>query len=365
MAGWGPIHLGKCDLMQANRFILTLAGLAMLLSGVACDTAHTVSPNVAKQFGSAIADTVEKVAPSVVVVRTAASRYLVDVYWGRTYRQNIPGQGSGVIINKNGYVLTSNHVIEKAEDIEIEISDGRYYSAELVGSDPLTDLAVLKIKTEKQAAFTPIDFGNSDKLRVGEFVIAVGAPFSLEQHLQGSVTLGIVSQKGRTIGLLPYEDFIQTDAPINPGNSGGPLVDVDGQMVGINTVIQKGGPGSEGNIGIGFAVPVNLAKRVSDSIIRSGSVEHPWLGITMQLNEDGVHIRQVVQGTPAEHGGLQAGDLIMAVDGEAVNDLLSVRRGVFQNDIGDTVTMKIMRGQKVIEKRITLGAMPEMLNFRR
>jgi len=299
------------------------------------------------------------------VVRTATQRDYIDIFRGRRFRRDIPGQGSGVIISKDGYVLTSNHVIAGVEAVAVELYGGLVIPAEIVGRDPITDLAVLRMITKEPREFTPIEFGDSAALRVGEFVIAAGAPFSLTQELQSSVTLGIVSQKERSIGLLPYEDFIQTDAPINPGNSGGPLLDVDGRMVGINTLIQKGGRYSEGNIGIGFAVPGNLAKRVSDSIIRTGHVEHPWIGISMLPTEDGVYIQEVIKSSPAWKAGLRMGDLIRKIDGKKVQDWRSVKRGIFRNDVGDAIRLQIQREDTIRDFDVTLEAMPNIRVIRR
>ncbi len=320
---------------------------------------YAATPNAARMFGNAIADTVEKVMPSVVVIRTESRQFrlMQDWMFGRTYRipERLAGLGSGVIINREGYILTNNHVIDGATEISVVLNDGGKYAAELVGSDPHTDLAVIRLLSTDGLNLTPIEPGDSDALRVGEFVIALGSPFSLAS----SVTLGIVSQKGRSIGLLPFEDFIQTDAAINQGNSGGPLVDVDGRMVGINTVIQTAGY-SSGNIGISFAVPVNLAMRVADSLINSGRWERPWLGIWMNETEGGVLIMEVVEDSPASHGGLEIGDIIIEVDGDPVSTSRDVQRQVLDRDVGETAEVTILRnGERVILKIVT-AMMPSM-----
>jgi S1-C subfamily serine protease len=191
-----------------------------------------VSPNAARMFGNAIADVVEKTMPSVVVVRTETvkNRYARDWLFGYVYKipERLAGQGSGVIINDDGYILTNNHVIDDASSVEVVLNDGTKLPAEIIGRDPHTDLSVLRILETDELQVAAVEIGDSDELRVGEFVIALGSPFSLAS----SVTLGIVSQKGRSIGMLPFEDFIQTDAAVNQGNSGGPLLDVDGRLVG-------------------------------------------------------------------------------------------------------------------------------------
>ncbi len=332
--------------------------------------AAAVSPNAARMMGDAIADAVEKVMPSVVVVRTEAVVYHAarDLFFGYIYGipERLAGQGSGVIITDDGYVLTSFHVINAAERIEVVLNNGTKYPAKVVGRDPQTDLAVLKIQAPKGTKFTPVEAGDSDKLRIGEFVIAVGSPFSL----QSSVTLGIVSQKGRSIGLLPYEDFIQTDAPINPGNSGGPLVDVDGRLVGINSLIQTAGRYSQGNIGIGFAVPANLAMRVARSIIKNGRVERPWIGILPQeLDPDvgrrvfggarGVMVGRVLPDTPAARAGLLAGDLIVRVDDTPVRTVRELQRTILRHNVGDELHLLVRRAASEVKVDLQTARMPD------
>ena len=327
--------------------------------------------NFARELGNSIADVVDHVMPSVVVIRTEATVYHAarDIFFGNVYGipEHLLGQGSGVIISKDGYVLTSNHVIQDAEHIEVVLHNGEKYTARKVGQDPLTDVAVLKIESKKRKEFTPIVPGDSDKLRVGEFVVAVGSPFSLDS----SVTLGIVSQKGRNVGVLPYEDFIQTDASINPGNSGGPLVDVDGRMVGLNAVIQTGSPYVRTSIGIGFAVPVNVAMRVAESLIKTGTVERPWVGIQLRevvrsgdadANEDGptgVLAGDIVDNTPAAKAGLKEGDLITAVDGTGVSDVHAVQRLILKHRVGETVKLDIRRGEERKVFEVICDRMPD------
>jgi len=326
----------------------------------------TPSSGVARQLGNAFADAVERVMPAVVVVRTesTAMHAVRDMFLGGYVGipERLAGQGSGVIISREGHVLTSHHVIRGAQEIEVVLHDGTKHPARLVGRDPWTDLAVLKIEAGAGEEFTPIESGDSDRLRVGEFVIAVGSPFSLDS----SVTAGIVSQKGRSVGLLPYEDFIQTDAPINPGNSGGPLVDVEGRMVGINAVIQTGGPYAQGNIGIGFAVPVNLAMRVAEALIAKGRMERPWIGVQLREQEEaggtdprGVLVGEVFENSPAARCGLRDGDLITSVDGEPVHSVRAVQRLVFRRDAGDSAQFEVRRGPQVMEFEVVTETMPD------
>ena len=265
-----------------------------------------------------------------------------------------------MIIRPNGYVLTSRHVIQRAQKIEVVLSDESRFSARVVGEDPFTDLAVLAIENTEKRVFPVAAPGDSEALRVGEFVIAIGSPFSLNS----SVTLGIVSQKGRSVGLLPQEDFIQTDASINPGNSGGALVDADGKLVGINAVIQTGGPGSRGNIGIGFAVPVHLALRVADDLIRYGRVERPWLGVQTDerrhdTEPEGVHIADVIGRSPADLAGLQIGDVILRVNDRSISSTRDIRAALWLQPVGKTVRVDIRRDGQPVAVDVVIGRMPD------
>lgn len=339
-----------------------LLGVLGAGAGTVEATPHTTvhMPNPLRAFGTQIADLVERVLPSVVVIRTEAIRYQLgrDRFFGQLYRipQRTAGQGSGVIISEDGYVLTSNHVVDQAQQVDVVLDDGTVYPAEMVGSDGHTDLAVLRIQAPADTRFRPIAFGDSDELRVGEVVIAIGSPFSLNS----TVTMGIVSQKGRAIGMLPYEDFIQTQAPINPGNSGGPLVDADGRMVGINAAIHAGGAMAGGNVGIGFAVPANLAMRVADSLMKTGGIVHPWIGILMEPALHGVGIEEVFRDSPAERGGVRRGDVITHVNGVPIQEPLDVRRAIFQQGNAQTVYLTVQRSGETKDLEIMPEAMPHV-----
>lgn len=311
---------------------------------------------IAAALSGEIADAVEKVMPSVVVVRTEAVDYEIaqDVYRGYLYRvpRRLAGLGSGVIISAEGHVLTCHHVISQAASIEIVTSDSVIYKAELIGSDEASDLAVLKIKTQ-DPAFIPIEPADSDAVRVGELAIAVGSPFSLAS----SVTLGIISQKGRSVGMLPFEDFIQTDASINSGNSGGPLVDIHGGLIGINDMIITGSRVSMGNVGIGFAVPSNLAMDVARQIMDSGAFKRPRIGIAMgMLDPDAagklvgrpsaVVIAEVMKDSPAAEAGLKDGDVIVEVDGQSVQNMQDVQRIILRHKIDEPVRIYVLRDGK-------------------
>jgi len=280
----------------------------------------------------------------------------------RNYKQS--GLGSGVIVDKNGYILTNNHVIQGADDIKVRLSNKKIYTGKIVGTDSKTDLAVIKI----DAGDLPvIRFGDSDHLKVGDRVIAVGNPFGLNQ----TVTTGIISATGRAdVGIADYEDFIQTDAPINPGNSGGALVNVRGELIGINTAIVSSTGGYQG---IGFAIPSNMAKVVMDNLIKKGKIIRGWLGVSIQpitselakefklKDEKGVLIADVVSGSPAEQSGLQRGDVIIEYDGKETNDVAGLKNMVANNPPGKAVTIKYIRNGVAKTVRITIRELPSQL----
>ncbi|MDQ6979056.1 MAG: Do family serine endopeptidase [Mariprofundaceae bacterium] len=267
--------------------------------------------------------------------------------------------GTGFIISSEGFVVTNNHVVEGADEIIVKTSDGEEHPAELIGADAKLDVAVLKIKGAKLKA---VHLGNSDKLRVGDWVVAIGNPFGLEQ----TVTAGIVSARGRVIGSGPYDDFIQTDAAINPGNSGGPLFNRRGEVIGINTAIYTR---SGGNNGIGFAIPINLAKSAFDQLRKSGHVQRGRIGVfirdvdkqTQQAlglkNSHGALIPQVEAGSAADKAGIQAGDVIVAVDGEAIKSAHDLPIRIARHHPGDHVMLDVMRGSKQLHIAVTVEEM--------
>lgn len=311
---------------------------------------------VAKALNTAMADTVEKVLPSVVVIRTEATQYIVDWY-GRLLReaQRPVGQGSGVIIDSRGYVITNNHVLQGGQRIEVVLHDESIYEAELVGRNEQTDIAVLKIKGETNQVFTAMEPGDSDAIRVGEMVMAIGSPYSLSS----TVTHGLISQKGRAEANLPIVDFIQTSAAINPGNSGGPLIDMEGNLIGINTMIRTGGPTSQGSIGIGFAIPSNQALRASQLIIEGTPPEElPWLGVMMQNTRYGVLFSRVFPNSPAEEGGLKAGDLLLSVNKRSIRSGQDLSSLIRLSEPGDRLNLELLRGRKKISLSITTRLMP-------
>ncbi len=326
------------------------------------------------------------VSPAVVTVRSATrvtmdDRVMVDPFADSPLReffgdeffrrfQGVPrqqgghrsfvrrGQGTGFIVDSDGLVLTNNHVVDGATEVEVQLADGREFRAEIVGTDPSTDLALLRIDA---GGLPTVRWGDSEDLRPGEWVVAVGNPFGLTS----TITAGIVSATGRSrVGIADYEDFIQTDAAINPGNSGGPLVNLRGEVVGVNTAIASR---NGGNLGVGFAIPSNLARDIMERLATDGKVTRGWLGVMIQdLNEglsesfgfegtDGVLIGEVLDGGPAASGGLMAGDIVTAFNGEKVSSLDDFRMMVAQTRPGTTVPVRVFRDGEWMTLRVTIG----------
>lgn len=279
---------------------------------------------------------------------------------GGTPRQ---GLGSGFIIDPSGLILTNNHVVENADKITVRLSDRKVYSAEIVGRDPRTDIAVIRL-SEKGVTLPVAPLGDSSKLQVGEWVIAMGSPFGLDN----SITAGIVSAKGRWIGAGAYDDFIQTDASINPGNSGGPLINMRGEIVGINTAIFSR---SGGNLGIGFAIPINLAKDIVPQLVKKGKVTRGWLGVSIQritpelaeslrLKEQrGALVAGVEPGSPAEQAGIKTGDVIIEYNGEQVTDSTQLPILVARTEVGKNVKVIVVRDQQPVPISVTVGELKD------
>ena len=271
-----------------------------------------------------------------------------------------PGLGSGVIIDKRGLVLTNFHVVKGADEILIRLSDKREYRGQILGTDPKTDLALVKFQPDHE--LTVASMGNSDALRVGEWAIAIGNPFGLDQ----TVTVGVISATGRSdVGIATYENFIQTDASINPGNSGGPLVNLKGEVIGVNTAIVAAGQG------IGFAIPINMVKRVVDQLVDKGKVVRGWLGVALQpLSPDlaqslglagtnGAVVGSTITGSPAAQAGLQQGDVIIAYDSTPVDDYRHMQRLVAETRVGKSVTLQIVRKKQKMDVAITIAEVPD------
>ena len=334
--------------------------------------------SVVKQFSQAFADVAEKAKPAVVTIITdkmVAMNQFEDFgfffYPPNQSRQKefkTNALGSGVIIDsKNGYILTNNHVVDDVDGIKIRLIDKREFEASIVGTDPKSDLAVLQIEASD---LTDIKLGNSEKMRVGEWVMAVGSPFS--ENLSHTVTTGIVSALGRSniMNSQSYEDFIQTDAAINPGNSGGALLNMDGDLIGINTAIATGGSGRS-NRGVGFAIPSNMANRIMGDLIDKGYVTRSWLGVYIQeldsetaeaLDIDirnGALITDVVDGSPAEESGIQEGDVIIEFDGESIANPANLKNVVSLTAPNSSSIVKVLRDGSEKKLKVILEELPQ------
>jgi serine protease Do len=311
--------------------------------------------------------------PAVVNVSTrrapddqAAADPFFQKFSGRPPRHSMRSLGSGFVINTDGHLITNNHVVDGATEVRVKLSDGRELPARVVGRDPRTDLALLKVEA---TGLTAIPLGDSTALAVGEPVMAIGNPFGLEQ----TVTTGIVSATGRVIGEGPYDDFIQTDASINPGNSGGPLINARGQVVGINTAILSQ---SGGSVGIGFAIPVNLAKPVVTQLANSGQVVRGWLGVGIQPvteelakgfklpGAEGALVTSVREGAPAAVAGLKAGDVIVEYDGRKVARAAELPRAVAETPVGRKVTLKVVRNGAPVTLTATVSRLEDVRQAR-
>ena len=347
-----------------------------------------VGSNVLQQFSMAFSNVAEKVTPSVVTIFTKKvikarpgpkvedpfEQFFGDDFYRRFF--GIPrqegdivqhGLGSGVIVNSDGIILTNNHVVQKTDELKVRLNDGREFEAEVKGTDPATDLAVIKIKASN---LPTLPIGDSDALRVGEWVLAIGSPLS--PNLAHTVTAGIVSAKGRSgVGLSNYEDYIQTDAAINPGNSGGALVNLKGELVGINSAIATR---TGGNMGIGFAIPSKLAKKVMNDILKNGKVIRGWIGVRIQdvnpplaksyglEKPEGAIVSSVTPGSPGRKAGLKEGDVVLTLNGKKVKNSSDLALRVSSTDPGTTVTLGIYRDGKKKSVKVKLGQMPANQN---
>ena len=338
----------------------------------------------AKNPPESFADLAEKLTPSVVnisttqTIKTQTNPFpfqfppgspFEDMFkeFQRPTERKVTSLGSGFIIKKDGTVVTNNHVIANADGIIVRVNQ-KEYEAKVLGADPYSDVAVLKIQSSEK--FKPVEFGNSDKARVGEWVVAIGNPFGLG----GTVTSGIISARNRDINLTRYDDFIQTDASINQGNSGGPLFNMDGDVIGINTaIISPSGTSS----GIGFAIPSNAASAIIDQLIKYGETKRGWLGVRIQqvtkeiatvagLDEPrGAFIGGVSEGSPAEKGGIKLGDIVLEFDGQKIKTMRNLPRVVANTKPNKKVDIKIWRDKKLIKKKLTLGRMESAKEFKK
>jgi len=318
----------------------------------------------------AFTNLVKVVTPSVVNISTVSKKRVVDPFFELSpffgdmfeeaprprYRKE-SSLGSGFIINKEGYIITNSHVVKDADSIQVKLSNETVYDAKVVGADPKTDIAVIKINAKEELPTAVL--GDSDKLQVGQWAIAIGNPFGLDR----TVTVGVVSATGRSnMGIETYENFIQTDASINPGNSGGPLLNVHGEVIGINTAIVAAGQG------IGFAIPVNMAKKIVDQLVKKGSVTRAWLGVAIQpVTEEiaasfglkkarGALVSDVMTGSPAEKAGLRQGDILVTFDGKEVKDARQLQLAVGEAAVGKQAVVEFYRDGRLQKVTVTLAS---------
>jgi serine protease Do len=392
----GQIYSRRCTLKLTRKTILiaTVFTVAGIVIGLGISTSFNIQsaaysqPTISKEaidtlskVNQAMAEVAASVKPAVVNISSSSvvtqrmtspffddpffKRFFGDEFGGnRSGKFRRSGQGSGVIVDKNGYILTNSHVVKDADEIKIKLSDKREFKGKVIGMDPRTDLAIIKIDSNNLPV---LKVGDSSQIRVGETVLAIGNPFGLNQ----TVTSGIVSAVGRAdVGIADYEDFIQTDAAINPGNSGGALVNIRGELIGINTAIFSTSGGYQG---VGFAVPSNMAKAVMDSLIKSGKVVRGWLGVQIQpvtpdlakqfnlTDKDGVIIGDVTEDSPAAKAGVQRGDVIVEYSGRKISSPTELRNLVSATAPGQKVSIKIMRDGKQLTLSATVAELPAVM----
>ncbi len=339
--------------------------------------------SLSQEIPSSFADLAEKLMPSVVNISTTTTittqsnpfpfqfppgSPFEDMFkeFGAPQERKSAALGSGFIIDEKGIVVTNNHVIQDAEDIIIRVNGDKEFKAKVIGSDPLSDIAILQLDSEEK--FIPVKFGDSDRARIGDWVMAIGNPFGFG----GTVTSGIISARNRSLGLSRYENYIQTDASINSGNSGGPLFDMSGDVIGINTAIL----GRSGSIGIGFSIPSNSAKIVINQLIEFGETKRGWLGVRIQdvtkeiadiekLNEPrGALVASVAENSPSDKAGVKAGDIILEFNNEKIRKMKELPIIVARTEVGKKVKVKIWRDKKEITKTITLGRLETSEDFK-
>jgi serine protease Do len=371
------ITMNSVKTMKKRSALKQILAIVFITTGLLIVSYFYLSPNTfAKDVGKNLlpdnlSTLAETVSPAVVNIRTVKTikggGRVFRHFSGPPFGNGNPGAdpfrrffgedrrkdfkqrslGTGFIIDKDGYIVTNNHVVENADKIKVKLKNGTEYDAKIIGRDPSTDLALIKITPKN--GLPVVSFGSSDQLKVGQWVLAIGSPFGLEH----TVTTGIVSAKGRVIGSGPYDDFIQTDASINPGNSGGPLLDMEGKVVGINTAIIASGQG------IGFAIPVDLAKGVIDQLKNHGNVTRGWLGVGIQdvnqeisgyygleENQTGTLVTAVFPGDPAEKAGIEQGDIIIEVNGKDVSSSRDLTGIIANIGVGDKAKVKVLRNGK-------------------
>ena len=382
--------------VRSVRIARTAFIIAVLIAGMALippfflSDSHAQGPKISDQSidlltrtGRAMAEVTAAVKPAIVNISTTRTvkisggtdPFFDDPFFRRFFgdqfgRQKQPkehkssGLGSGVIVSSDGYIITNSHVVKDADEIKVTLADKKEFTGKVIGSDPKTEIAVVKIDAKN---LPTVFWGNSDKLQVGEVVLAVGNPYGLNQ----TVTMGIVSALGRAnVGIADYEDFIQTDAAINPGNSGGALVNIKGELVGINTAIYSTSGGYQG---IGFAIPSNMVKSVMESLIKTGKVVRGWLGVSIQKvtpelarqfdlkDEVGALIGDIIEESPADKAGLQRGDIILEYNGRKIEEPTMLRNMVANTLPGDQHTVTVLRDGKTRTVTVTIGELPSDL----
>ena len=376
----GIVVASKMDWLPSGT-----AGPEPIPSPIVRPVATAPQPPMAGGSGKNFVEIAKSVKPAVVNIAASRSgksgegphgsplddpffrKFFGDEFFKRDAPQREPrerGQGSGVIVEANGLIITNNHVVSKADEIRVFLSDKREFKGKLIGTDTKTDIAIVKIEA---TGLPTVPWADSDQLEVGEYVLAIGSPFGLTQ----TVTMGIVSAVGRaSMGIAEYEDFIQTDAAINPGNSGGALVNVRGELVGINTAIFSQ---SGGNMGIGFAVPSNLSRAVMDQLVRTGKVVRGWLGVAIQdlsaelaaqfgiTDTKGVLVSDVMEDSPAKKAGFERADVIIEYDGKPMDSPTHLRNAVAQTPIGKKVSVKLIRDKKPKTIEVTIVEQPKSL----
>ena len=360
---------------MASLRILSAACLSAALAFAAAPP-----PALARSAPDSFADLAARLSPAVVNISTSQKIDRPDLdevpqfppgspyeemfkdYYEEQQASQVTSLGSGFVIDAGGVIVTNNHVIEGADEITVNFPDGRSFTAELVGKDEKTDLAVLRVKAD--APLPAVSFGDSDAVRVGDWVMAIGNPFGLG----GTVTAGIVSARNRDIASGPYDDFIQTDAAINRGNSGGPLFDMDGNVVGVNSAIISP---SGGSIGLGFAIPSSIVKRTVDQLVQFGETQRGWIGVRIQsvtpelaegLGLDKPHgalVAETTPGGPAEAGGMKPQDVILTFNGQEVRDSRTLPRLVAETEIGKAVPVEVWRDRQSVTLTVTLGRLED------
>lgn len=345
---------------------LPLRALTMMLALAIASCTTVPHGAIARDMPTSFAPLVKRVLPAVVNIAVTetvsgddvASKLppeLRDTPLGREFRrkfgkqrEQMMGAGSGFIIDPKGIIVTNNHVVGHAEKIVVSLGDGRQLPAKVIGTDALTDLAVIKVEA---TGLPHVTWGDSDKVQVGDWILAAGNPFGLG----GSVTAGIVSAEGRDLGSSPFDSFLQLDAPINPGNSGGPIFDMDGEVIGVSTAIVSP---SGGSVGIGFAIPSDTVRHTVAQLLAHGTIARGWLGVAIEDSAGGVRIASVEPNGPAAHSGLRPGDLVVAIDGERINSSRGLIRAVAATPPGGTARLTVHRAGHVVDVPVTVGRRP-------